>query len=273
LNQKTWFSASNLWIALVVITALAAPYLAPYNPLEPVGRALSPPSSEFILGTDALGRDLLSRLLYGSRLSLGSSCLAALLTILIGGFVGLIAASAPRWLDRTLLWIANALLAIPGLLLAMLLVASMGPRMLTIVLAVGLGGAPGFARMSRTVFRQIRTQGYIQAAKALGGGEAWIAHFHILPNAAPHIFSLGTIHIAWAFLGTTTLTFLGLSGDPALPEWGAMLNAGRLTLRQAPIPAILPGLMISLTVLSIYSLGAWLVDQTDPLREHAPNLH
>jgi peptide/nickel transport system permease protein len=157
-----------------------------------------------------------------------------------------------------IVWLSNSLLAIPGLILAMLLVAAMGPRLLTVILAVGFGGAPGFVRLSRTIFLQIRGQNYVTASIALGANRTWIAGHHILPNAKNQLLSLATTHYAWAFMGTTTLTFLGLAGDPSIPEWGVMLNAGRAHLIDAPWLAIWPGCAISLTILAVHRLGTWL---------------
>lgn len=152
------------------------------------------------------------------------------------------------------MWLSNVLLAIPGLLLAMLMVAALGPGIPAVILAVGIGGVPGFARLSRSVVRQLLGEGYVEAALAAGGGQVWISMRHILPNALPQLASLAGTYFAWAFLGTTTLTFLGLAGDPGLAEWGAMLNSSRSHLLVAPQLAALPALAISLTVLAVHSL-------------------
>jgi peptide/nickel transport system permease protein len=170
---------------------------------------------------------------------------------------------APSWIDRILVWLTNATLAIPGLLLAMLLVAGLGPGLDTVILAVGFGGAPGFMRLSRTIFQQVRQQGYVTASIALGGGRWWITTAHLLPNAARQLTSLATTHFAWALLGTTTLAFLGLAGDPSRPDWGTMLNQGRRYLVSAPHLALLPGLLISLTILAVHTLGDELGDEPD----------
>jgi peptide/nickel transport system permease protein len=255
---------SLVWLALVVGAAIGAPLLTSDDPRQPAGPPLSAPSSRNLLGTDALGRDLWTRMIYGGRVSLSASILAAGITGILGGFFGLIAAVFTGWTERWILWIVNALLAIPGLLLAMLLVAGLGPGLFTVILAVGIAGAPGFARLSRTVFTQIKAQPYVQAAFALGAGKSWVARFHMLPNASSQLLSLITIHVAWAFLGTTTLTFLGLAGDPSIPEWGAMLNVGRLHLVERPHLAVVPGIAISLSILSIHNLGTWLTEISDP---------
>lgn len=257
-----WGTVLSLgYLVIILILAIGAPVIAPHDPTQPIGEPLSrntPP-----LGTDALGRDLWSRLIYGARMSLTLSFLSAGLTILLGILLGMIASLSPHLIDRFILWSANATLAIPGLLFAMLFVAGLGPGIPTIILAIGLGGIPGFVRISRTVFQQVRQENYIQASRAVGADPAWIAWFHILPNAATRLFSLSTVHFAWAFLGTTTLTFLGFAGDPSIPEWGAMLNDGRLHLSDAPHLAILPGAAISITILSIHALGSALAKRAE----------
>jgi peptide/nickel transport system permease protein len=152
----------------------------------------------------------------------------------------------------------NAAISIPGLLLALLFVAGLGPGLPTVILAVGLGGAPGFARLARQAFRQGQTASYIAAASAMGAGPAQVALAHLVPNARPQLVPLAATYYAWSMLGTTTLTFLGLGGDPANPEWGSMLNAGRLHLQDAPHLVLLPGLAIALTILSVHALaGVW----------------
>ncbi len=245
------------WLTLAAGASLLAPLLAEHSPQIPVGPALAHSGPGLVLGADALGRDFLSRLLYGGRLSLGASVLASALGMIAGGMAGLAAAAVGGVIERLILWTANAALAIPGLLLAMLLVAAMGPGLPTVVLAVGLGGAPGMARITRSIFLQLRQSSFVSAAEALGAGRRWIAARHLLPNARPHLLSLATTNYAWAFMGITTLTFLGLAGDPSIPEWGAMLNDGRSHLFDAPHLAVWPGLAIGLTILAVHTLGAW----------------
>ena len=246
---------SGVWLAAVVLVAILAPTLAQHDPTQPVGPALTAPGARAGLGTDSLGRDVWSRLAWGGRLSLSASLVAAALTIAIGGIAGLAAAVLGGWPERIVLWGANAMLAVPGLLLALLLVAGLGTGLPAVILSVGLGGAPGFARLARTAFLQALEGGYVDAAVALGAGKTRIAARHLLPNARATLLSLATTHFAWAFMGTTTLAFLGLAGDPSTPEWGAMLNAGSGTLLDAPWLALFPGLAISLTIVSIHNLG------------------
>jgi peptide/nickel transport system permease protein len=246
------------WLLLVFGVSFVVPMISDTNPRQPVSEPLLSPAQHPPLGTDALGRDVWTRIVHGGRISPSASLVSMVVTVLVGGIAGLIASSLGGWLDRVIVWLSNSLLAIPGLLLAMLLVAAMGPRLLTVILAVGFGGAPGFVRLSRTIFLQIREQNYVTASIALGANRTWIAGHHILPNAKNQLLSLATTHYAWAFMGTTTLTFLGLAGDPSIPEWGVMLNAGRAHLIDAPWLALWPGCAISLTILAVHRLGAWL---------------
>jgi ABC-type dipeptide/oligopeptide/nickel transport system permease subunit len=257
-----------LWLSAVLLVSIFAPLLTHYDPLQPVGPPLSTPSKQWILGTDALGRDTWTRIIYGARLSLTASLSSALLSILLGSIVGVISSSSPHWTDRLIMWFSNALLSIPGLLLALILVAGLGPGLSTVIMAVGISGTPGFARISRTIFIQTRSQRYLQSARALGGGKLWIIRYHLLPNALSQLLSFGTVQVAWAFLGITTLTFLGLAGDPSTPEWGAMLNAGRLHLVEFPHLALISGTTITLTIMSIHNLGTWLSRSTDPTRRY-----
>jgi peptide/nickel transport system permease protein len=247
---------SIAWLTFIALFCLLLPLVSSRSPFQPIGQALSPPGDVAPLGTDELGRDLLTRLAYGGRFTLSASLIATALTLAAGGIAGLLAAMLGGVPDRILLWASNAMLAIPGLLVAMMLAAALGPSPLTIILAVGLGEAPAFTRTSRAVFAQIRRLKYISAARALGAGEAWIAVRHVLPNAITQLLPLATTHFAWALTGITTLSFLGLGGDPSLPEWGAILNAGRAFLRHAPWLALFPGVAISLTILSMHYLGS-----------------
>ena len=248
------------WLAMVLIGALLAPSLAPEGPFQPVGSPLSPPGGPQLLGTDHLGRDLLARMLFGGRLSLGASAAASLLTVLLGGSLGLAAALLGGVFDAGFRWLANVLLAIPGLLLAMLLVAGLGPGLPAVVLAVGIGGVPGYARLTRSYALQLLQDGYVGAARSLGAGGGWIALRHLLPNSLPQLIPLATTHFAWALLGITTLTFVGMAGDPSIPEWGVLLNASRAHLLDAPWGALWPGLAISLTILSVHAWGHRLAD-------------
>ncbi|MEJ2549146.1 MAG: ABC transporter permease [Anaerolineales bacterium] len=254
------------WLLTVAMLAFAAPLIATANPNHPVADPLLSPRTHFPLGTDGLGRDLWSRMLYGCRISPGAAFLAALLTLILGSLLGFTAAAFGGLLDRLISASINAALAVPALLLAMLLVAGFGPGITTVILAIGLGGAPAFARVTRTLSLQLMEKEYITAAESLGATRLQIAIRHLLPNAAGQIVFLATTHYAWAFLGVTTLTFLGLAGDPSLPDWGAILNQGRVFLVEAPWLVLTPGLAITLTILAIHRIGASFTEPNLPAR-------
>lgn len=245
-----------IWLMGIAILAILAPWIAPANPYHPVAEPLLSPIMHSPLGTDNLGRDLWTRMLFGCRISPGASLLAALLTLTIGSTLGFISAVLGGWADRIISSVINAALAVPALLFAMILLAGFGPGITTIILAIGLGGAPAFARVTRTISLQLMEKEYVYAAEALGATRLYIAIRHLLPNAAGQIVFLATTHYAWAFMGITTLTFLGLAGDPSLPDWGAILNQGRSYLIEAPWLVLAPGFAISTSILAIHRIGA-----------------
>lgn len=245
------------WLGLVVSGALLAPILAGTAPSQVVAEPLLRPSGWPPLGTDELGRDEWSRLLYGGRATIVASLAATALTVAIGTAAALLAQGIGGPVDATVAGGSGAALAIPSLLLALLVVAALGPGFDTLVIAVGLGLSPGFARLARSALRRERGQPYVTAASALGSGRMEIAIRHLLPNALPSLLSLATTHYAWAIGGLTTLTFLGLAGEISTPEWGSMLNAARGYLRVAPWLAWFPGASIAGTILAVHRLGDW----------------
>lgn len=244
-----------IWLSTILAVAAAAPLLTVYDPVQPAGGALESPSAIHPLGTDNLGRDVFSRLVYGSRMSLVMAGMAGAIAVVFGSLLGSWSAVSRRQIDAMLTWSGNVLLSIPGLLLAMLFVASLGTGALTVTLAVGISAVPGYMRVARTLMKQIRQEEYILAAEAIGASSLRIAWRHIIPNARPRLQVLATTQLAWSFVNTTTLSFLGFAGDPSTPEWGAMLNTGRGFLLQAPHLALIPGLAISLTILALHALG------------------
>lgn len=248
-----WFSL--VWLITICAASWLLPALFPYDPYQPVADPLLSGRSYPPLGTDALGRDFLSRILYGSRMTLSAGLLSASITIICGIALGLIASSTKSWVDQIILGFVNAALAIPGLLFALLLTAGMGPGFRTVILAIGFGLVPGYTRLARSVFLQIRQAEYITAARSIGMKSIRISLRHILPNAISGVSSFSALHFSWAIMGITTLTFLGLSGDPSIPELGALLNSGRQHLQVAPHLSFIPGLIISLTILAIYRLS------------------
>lgn len=239
----------------MVLSAWILPGFLPGDPYQPVAEPLLLPNSHLPLGTDGLGRDFLTRLVYGSRTTLSAGLLAGSITIFCGLVLGLTAAISKDWIDRILLAGVNAALSIPGLLFALLLSASMGPGYRTVILAIGFGLVPGYTRLARTTFQQIRQAEYITAARSMGMKNLRIALLHILPNALSGVASFSALHFSWAIMGITTLTFLGLGGDPSIPEWGVMLDSGRQYLQIAPHLALVPGMLLSFTILAVYRLS------------------
>jgi peptide/nickel transport system permease protein len=256
--------ASSAWLGIVAIGCALAPVLTDTSPVQPVAAPLLPPRAYPPMGTDDLGRDEWSRMLYGGRLSLAASLSAAALAVVLGTSAALVAQGLGGAADATVVGGANAALAIPGLLISLAVVAVLGPGIEAVILAVGLGLTPGFARLARQALAQVRSEPYVAAAGALGAGGMDTARRHMLPNALPRLLSLATTHYAWAFAGITTLTFLGFSGGASRPEWGSMLNAARPYLRQAAWLAFFPGAAIVATILAVHTLGSWLARRARP---------
>lgn len=245
-----------LWLVGVTGAAILAPYLAPKGPVvaEPA-RALLPPGPGGALGTDALGRDMLVRLLWGGRWTLTMAAVALALSIALGLPWGLLAGSRGGAVDAVLMRLLDAWLAFPDLLLAMTVVAILGPGLLSAAIGVGLSAAASYARVARTTARAIRTQPYIEAARALGASPWRIAIRHILPNAAPTLIAFSLAQFGRILLSGASLNFLGLGAPPGTPDWAAMLDEGRSYFRVAPWMATFPGLALTLTVLAANLLG------------------
>ena len=248
--------AALVWLSLVVLGVICAPLLTPTGPLTVnPSHVLLPPGSGNFLGTDFLGRDIFARLLWGGRWTLQMSALALVLTVLIGLPVGLAAGSLGGPADALLMRLVDGLLAFPGLLLAMVVVAVLGTGHAQVAVAVGLAGAPPYARVARSVALEVREQPYVESARAIGCSLWRIAVLHILPNAAPSLIAFAATQLGWVLLSGAALNFLGLGIPPGTPEWGVMIADGRGYLRDAPWASVLPGLALTLTVLSVNLLG------------------
>ncbi|MCU0493960.1 MAG: ABC transporter permease [Chloroflexaceae bacterium] len=254
-------------VATLVLLALLAPWLAPHNPNQQHrGQRLAPPSAEFPLGTDNLSRDLLSRLLYGARLSLGATLLATVVIVLIGVLVGALAGYMGGLVDSVLMRIVDTLLAFPGLLLALAIVGMLGPGLTNAIIAVVLVGWADYARIVRGVVLSTREQPYIEAAVALGVRPPAIVLRHVLPNALGPIIVLASLEMGALILTLAGLSFIGLGAQPPTAEWGAMLDQGRAFFQRAPQLMLYPGLLITLAVLGFNLLGDGLRDALDPTR-------
>jgi len=257
--------AALVFLALLVLAVLAVPLLTPYDPLamSPVQQFL-PPSRSHPAGTDLFGRDVATRVLYGGRLSLGIGALAVLIAALPGTALGLLAGYYGRWADRLIGWLVDVMLSFPSILLALVIVAALGPGVANVVAAVGIAGIPNYTRLVRGQVLAVRRQPYVRAAVTVGCSDWRIVLRHILPNIMGPIIVFATLDVGWAILNASALSFLGLAVPSPTPEWGSMLNEGRGFLRDAPWVTAAPGLAIALTVLSVNLLGDALRDSLDP---------
>jgi ABC-type dipeptide/oligopeptide/nickel transport system permease subunit len=257
-DALSWGAPAAL-LATMVLSSALAPWLAPYDPLatDPPNQ-FAVPGGEHLLGTDFLGRDVLSRALWGGRASLAGAALATTLSVGLGLCIGGAAGMLSDAVDWVLMRAVDVSLAFPGLLLAIALVAMLGVGRWQVALAVGLSLAPAYSRLSRAAVLTVREHFYIEAARALGASRWWMFIHHVLPNIAGQMVTFGVVHYAWALLNIAALDFLGLSGSPSSPTWGTMLAEGREYLRVAPWVAVTPGAMLTLTVVSMIALGdAW----------------
>jgi peptide/nickel transport system permease protein len=251
-------------VAVVAAAALLAPVIAPYSPTELTVDILQGPSREHLFGTDELGRDVFSRVLYGARISPGIGVIAILLAGVVGTALGLISGYAGGFSDNLIMRAMDLLLAFPGILLAIVVVATLGPGLRNAMLAVGIAFIPTFARVVRGEVLVEREKEYVAAARGLGASGARIAFGEILPGVWGPITVLATLGVAGAILAAAGLSFLGLGAAPPTPEWGAMLSEGRNYLPDQWWIATFPGCAIAITVLGINLIGDGLRDTLDP---------
>lgn len=252
-------------VVLIAATALLAPLLAPYDPtaIEP-GALLRPPGPGHPLGTDRLGRDVFSRILYGGRVAVTVGSIAVLVGAGSGISLGLISGYRAGRVDAILMRVIDGLMAFPALLLAILVVAALGPGHAQVMVAIGVVLIPVFARLARAQTLAARAQEYVLAARALGAGEARIVLLHILPNIAGPLLIQSTVAFSGAVLAEASLSYLGLGTQPPTPSWGGMLQEARDVLFVGPWMAIWPGVAIAAAVLGWNLLGDGLRDLMDP---------
>ncbi len=252
-------------MVLFLLTALFAPFLAPYDPIDQTLRdRRQPPSGRHLLGTDDLGRDIFSRIIYGTRKSLQVGVLSVSLAILVGTFFGAVSGYLGGWFDILLMRLMDILMAFPSLLLAIAIVTILGPGLLNMLYAIGIVSIPVYARIVRASVLSVKSEDYILAARALGARHSRILFRHILPNCLTPLIVQGTLGIGTAILDAAGLSFLGLGAQPPTPEWGAMLGQGRYAIFSAPHIVLFPGLAIMFTVLGFNLLGDGLRDALDP---------
>jgi peptide/nickel transport system permease protein len=253
-------------LAIFILAALLAPHLAPYDPAAiDLTQRLSPPSSAHWFGTDELGRDVLSRVIFGARISLIVSFSVVACSLAIGLVLGSLAGFYGGWLDVMLnTFVMNAFLALPGILLAIAFVAFLGPGMSNLVLALSIGGWVGYARLVRAQVLAVKEREFIEAARAIGASDVRILLRHILPNILQPLIVQSAVGMAGVVLAEATLSFLGLGVPPPAASWGNMLNDARAHLFDSPHLVIFPALAIMLCVLAFNFLGDGLRDYLDP---------
>jgi len=258
---------SLIVLGLLVLMALFAKQIAPYYyDNQDISVALLAPGEnpKFPLGTDNLGRDILSRIIYGAQISLRVGLVAVCISAGVGCILGAIAGYFGGVVDNVIMRIMDVLLAIPGILLAIAIAATLGPGMTNAIISVGISGIPAFARVVRSSVLSVRDMEYIEAAKAINATSARILLRHITPNILAPILVQATLGIANAILQAASLSFLGLGAQPPVPEWGAMISNGRAYLRDYSYMVTMPGIAIMITVFAINLLGDGLRDALDP---------
>lgn len=252
-------------VALFILLAVFAPLVAPFDPTEANwGAVRGAPSLANLFGGDELGRDVLSRVIFGARASLLAGVVSVAIALAIGIPVGLLSGYAGGLVDGVLMRITDAMLAVPFLILAIALAAFLGPSLTNAMIAIGISATPIFVRLTRAQVQAVRVEDYIEAARAVGNPPLRIAFRHILPNIWPALMVQATLTIASAIIAEASLSFLGLGQQPPAPSWGSMLNSAKDFLTQAPWMAVYPGLSIFIIVLSFNLLGDGLRDALDP---------
>ena len=257
--------AGLIVLVAFIVLAVLAPLIAPYDPIATTWSLVrKAPSAQHWFGTDELGRDILSRVIYGARASLLAGLISVTIALGIGVPLGLLAGTRGGFTDALISRITDAMLACPFLILAIALAAFLGPSLGNAMIAIGISATPIFIRLTRGQVLSVKAEDYVEAARALGNPPWRIAFAHILPNILPALLVQATLSIAAAIIAEAALSFLGLGQQPPAPSWGSMLNAAQRFLTQAPWMAIWPGLAIFLVVLSLNLLGDGLRDALDP---------
>jgi len=251
-------------VGALVLAAIAAPIVAPYDPsAQDLDNRYAPPSQAHLMGTDPFGRDILSRIVWGTRISLAVGVIVVMIATVIGAILGLTAGYVGGGVDRGLTFLVDMLMAFPLLLVAIALLAIFGAGLYNVMIAVGLGSVPMFARVIRAETRTVRDRDYVTAARSIGATHLRIVMRYILPNIMASTIVLATTRIGTAILTESSLSFLGLGIRPPTPSWGIMVAEGRAYLEQAPWIALFPGVVVMITLLSFNLFGDGLRDALD----------
>ena len=263
-RRKTALFGLSVYVAILLM-ALFAPYLAPRDPAtQDISKGLRPPGAEFPLGTDEYGRDILSRVIYGARISLTVGIISVAISAVIGTMLGLVSGFYGGKTDAVIMRIVDIMLSFPGILLALIIVSTMGRDIQYVMVAVGISGVPNYARMVRGSVLAVKENEYIEAARAAGAGNLSIIARHVLPNIFAIIIVLTTLSLPGSMLSAAALSFIGLGVQPPTAEWGRMLGDGRGYIETAWWISTFPGLMIFVSVMSINLFGDGLRDALDP---------
>ena len=260
-------------IGLIIIISLAfialfAPFIAPHDPIEQnLEKRLLPPCREYPMGTDDLGRCLLSRIIYGARVSLQLGVIVVGIITVIGVTLGLISGYYGGIVDEIIMRLVDVVLAFPGIILALAIAGALGPGLFNVMLALAMVGWTGLARVVRGSVLSVKQKEFVESARALGCSDLHIMTRHILPNVMAPVIVLATLDMAFIILAAAGLSFLGLGAQPPTPEWGSMLNSGRAFMRTAPHLTTFPGLAIMVAVLAFNFLGDGLRDALDPRQQ------
>jgi ABC-type dipeptide/oligopeptide/nickel transport system permease subunit len=265
-RRDRFFQLGLLLVGIVVLAALFAPWLAPFDPVtgDLRNRYLLPPGGSFVFGTDTQGRDVLSRVLYGARLSLSVGLISQTVAVTLGVALGLIAGYYGRWVDPLVMRLADITLAFPTLLLLIAVAAAVKPSLPVIFVVIGVVGWAGMARLVRSQVLVLKRAEYVLAAQALGALDRRILLRHLLPNVRTQVIIAATLGIAGAIMAEAALSFVGLGAQPPTPSWGSMVADGRDLLRVAPWVSFAPGLAIGAAVLGFNLVGDTLREAYDP---------
>ncbi|ATF15717.1 ABC transporter permease [Brevibacillus sp. HB1.2] len=256
---------SFLMMLCIVLLGIIGPWIAPHDPTKTYYEAfMQGPSKDFWLGTDAIGRDILSRMLYGTRVTLTVAVLASVMTFVAGTLIGVTCAYLGGIVDNLIMRIMDIMLALPGIVLALAIVAVLGPSQENAMIAIGISSIPAFSILIRGAALSIKQSGYVEASRSIGSSNWWIITRQFIPNISNVLIVYTTMFIGSAILGTSALGFIGLGAQPPTPEWGTMLNEGKNYLREAWWLATFPGLAITAVVFTVYLLGDALRDIFDP---------
>jgi peptide/nickel transport system permease protein len=252
-------------LIFLAVVAVSAPVISPAEPNKTEPReALQAPSMEHWFGTDQYGRDVLTRVFYGTRISLLVGFISVSIAVVIGTLMGLVSGYYGRWVDTIVMRFVDIMLAFPGILLALALVSILGPSLTNLMIAVGISSVPSYARLVRGSVLAAKENVYVEAARVVGCSDTLIMRRHVLPNVVAPIIVVATLGVAAAILWAAALSFLGLGSQPPTPEWGRMLSEGRNYLREQWWIATFPGVAIMITVLAMNLLGDGLRDTLDP---------